>query len=418
MLRLEMLPATCGDCLWLEYGEPDESHVVIIDGGVRKTATLLRRRMEEARRARNVATLVVELLVVTHIDNDHIEGIIELLALEDSKLQIKDLWFNGVPQLSALPPLTPGTKIRRATKKKPKSADRKPADLMGSDDESVDESEETADETFEEVALSALPADLLGTAEGDELSRLLERRGISWNQNERWKGNAILVPENGSLPSVELPGKLKLTLLAPSLIRLHELCTKWDVAKTGREDEPSERPAKSGDILGRSDTWPPEWKNGEASDPSFTNGSSITLLAEYGEYALLLGADAFAADLVKSIERLKTERKSAGDPFKLSAFKLSHHGSDKNLTQKLLEIIDCDCFLVSTDGSTHRHPDHQALLRILKYSKRPPRILFNYDEMTTEKWRDRKADVLGQGFKDYTPIYRASSASSMVLNLP
>ena len=82
MLTLQMLPATCGDCLWLEYGTGAAKRVVIIDGGLTETATTLRQRIEKARRERGIATLEVELLVVTHIDNDHILGIIELLKAE------------------------------------------------------------------------------------------------------------------------------------------------------------------------------------------------------------------------------------------------------------------------------------------------------------------------------------------------
>ena len=43
MLTLQMLPAGCGDCLWLEYGTGAAKRVVIIDGGLTETATALRR---------------------------------------------------------------------------------------------------------------------------------------------------------------------------------------------------------------------------------------------------------------------------------------------------------------------------------------------------------------------------------------
>ena len=103
MLTLQMLPAGCGDCLWLEYGTGAAKRVVIIDGGLTETATALRRRIEKARQERGIEKLEVELLVVTHIDNDHILGIIELLKAETPGLHVKDIWFNGRPQLMSLP---------------------------------------------------------------------------------------------------------------------------------------------------------------------------------------------------------------------------------------------------------------------------------------------------------------------------
>src|SRR5262245_15660850 len=93
MLRLEMLPASCGDCLWFEYGVPPATRVVIIDGGVRATVAALRDRIAAACRERGVERLNVELVVVTHIDNDHILGIIELLQSPDPLLRVKDIWF-------------------------------------------------------------------------------------------------------------------------------------------------------------------------------------------------------------------------------------------------------------------------------------------------------------------------------------
>ena len=103
MFRLEMLPARCGDCLLLEYGPPGSSRVVVIDGGLGETATVLWKRLDLLRHQRGVETLEIELLVVTHIDNDHIVGIIELLKADHPALKIHDIWFNGRPPLRGLP---------------------------------------------------------------------------------------------------------------------------------------------------------------------------------------------------------------------------------------------------------------------------------------------------------------------------
>jgi glyoxylase-like metal-dependent hydrolase (beta-lactamase superfamily II) len=105
MLKLELLPATCGDCLWLEYGSPPR--VIVIDGGLRETAKVLGARINAARHERGTDVLELELLVVTHIDNDHILGIIELLKSQPP-MRVKDVWFNGRPQLMRLP--TPTTR--------------------------------------------------------------------------------------------------------------------------------------------------------------------------------------------------------------------------------------------------------------------------------------------------------------------
>lgn len=397
MLRIEMLPAAQGDCLWVEYGTAPNTRVVIIDGGVRATATTLRNRIARACKERDVETLDVELIVVTHIDNDHILGIIELLKDPSSRVRAKDIWFNGRPQLAGLPPLPPGWK--RKKKRSPQHDD-----LLGNDDDTG-------------ITPLTTPADLLGPAEGDELSKLLGAGTLPWNQC--WTGSAVMVSEQGTLPVVTLDGGLNLTLLGPNLARLHDLCAVWSDVLGGAEDEETEvHPEWSPvDLLGRGDKWPPVWNEGEKPDPSVTNGSSIMMLAEYDAHALLLTGDAHASDISDALDRLRNDRPTLTSPLQLAAFKLSHHGSDKNLTQVLLEKIDCDRYLVSTDGTSHRHPDQQALLRILRYSKRDPQIMFNAFSNTTQPWGDSKRDVVAAGFRNYEPCYPDDPAWGYVLEL-
>jgi len=403
MLTLQMLPAGCGDCLWLEYGTDAARRVVIIDGGLTETASALRRRIDAARKARGVATLEVELMVVTHIDNDHILGIIELLKADAPDLHVKDIWFNGRPQLMKLPAPSPAAR----TGDRARRSSAAPADLMGG---GADE-EPGADL---DRAVTPTPADLLGPQQGDQLSELLAKRKLPWNQNDCWKGAAVMIPDSGDLPTVTLEGDLKLTVLGPTRERLYKLCGAWTDVLGGR-DEPTGAQAVPDDMLGRRDRWPPAWKDGESRDPSVANGSSIMLLAEFGDQALLLVGDGHAPDLAAALDRVRAQRHQA-KPFQIAAFKLSHHGSENNLTRDVLERIDCRRFLISTDGSVHRHPDHQALLRILRYATKRPELLFNYRSDTTRPWDERKRDVTNK-FQDFDTRFPDDPGAGMVLKI-
>ena len=96
---------------------------------------------------------------------------------------------------------------------------------------------------------------------------------------------------------------MRLTLLGPTLARLYQLCSAWpDVL--GGIDEPPAPAAIPADLLGRRDNWPPVWKDGEQRDPSNANGSSIMLLAEFDDHALLLAGDGHAPDLAAALEVL------------------------------------------------------------------------------------------------------------------
>lgn len=327
MLRLEMLPAGCGDCLWLEYGEPGKTHIVLVDGGVKDTATLLATRIQEAMNVSRASSLHIDLLVVTHIDNDHIDGILKLLEEGRLPLTFGDIWFNGNRQLANLPP--------------PSEQENRP-DKLG--------------ETAEEF----LRPDLLGLKEGDRLSRLLadSKRKLPWNR--AFQGKAAATSSEGPLPSAKmLPGGLKITLLGPPLNRLRVLANKWEevLGEFERVDRFGPTPERQ-DVLGRRDIWPPTWQTQKTLDDSPANGSSITLLAEYGDKGLLLTGDAFAPDLEAALTKIQAERGKAGRPLPLGGLKLPHHGSFNNLTKEMLEKVNCRRYLISTDGSVHRHPDH------------------------------------------------------------
>jgi beta-lactamase superfamily II metal-dependent hydrolase len=98
MISIELLPAAHGDAIWIEYGPASRPHRILIDGGPAPTY--------EAGLRRRIATLpeqkrMLELMVVTHIDADHIDGALILLQeLAALKVRVDELWFNGWDQIS------------------------------------------------------------------------------------------------------------------------------------------------------------------------------------------------------------------------------------------------------------------------------------------------------------------------------
>ena len=90
-MRLTMLPAGEGDALWLQWGPEHDRRQLIIDMGVHATGRAWRTRIEGMPRSQRE----FELLVVTHVDTDHIYGV--LSALVDAEpidgFRFKDVWF-------------------------------------------------------------------------------------------------------------------------------------------------------------------------------------------------------------------------------------------------------------------------------------------------------------------------------------
>src|SRR5690606_28109305 len=87
----EMLPAARGDALWIEYGSPRAPHRILIDGGIASTHQRLRARIEALPRSGRK----FDLMVITHIDLDHIAGMIGLLRDPPEGFAVDDVWFNG-----------------------------------------------------------------------------------------------------------------------------------------------------------------------------------------------------------------------------------------------------------------------------------------------------------------------------------
>ena len=110
---------------------------------------------------------------MSHIDTDHIGGVLRLFDDRTFGVQIDDVWFNAWEQLP----------------------DRR--------------------------------TDRLGPVDGEILSTQLRERKLAWNQ--AFDAGAVCVPEDGPLPTRTLPGGLVLTLLSPGAPQLR--CSAERVAE-------------------------------------------------------------------------------------------------------------------------------------------------------------------------------------------
>jgi len=389
MFRIEMLPAAHGDCLWIEYGSGREIHRILIDGGPAHAYPALRERIlhlpADERR--------FDLLVITHIDADHIEGIIRLLLdAEALDCRFDRIWFNGRDQLNAVP------------------------DPAGE-------------------ALGGVQGEILGMLIAD----YEQRTGTQvWNLGFA-SALAAIDRNDPTLPAVELPGACRLTLLSPDFPRLLDLKDNWAKelkaarVASGNIAQLRERLAGSrslralGDVLGAdedSDGGIPDSAemDGELADvlgggsgepgadapfggdTSRANGSSIALLLEYPatdpEIRFLLAGDAWASVLETSLDRLLTP----GSRLVLDGFKVAHHGSVANISEALLARLKCTNYLISTNGAIFGHPHARCIELLLKSHTAPgkPRLHFNYLVASTEAW-STKADQTARGYRAFHP---------------
>jgi hypothetical protein len=323
-----MMPAREGDCLLVTYGNEQETRRILVDGGRSATWQDVRAHLQAVAQDPNV----LELLIITHVDRDHIEGILGLIEDQSVALRFKDIWFNGYHH------------------------------LLGECLESF------------------------GPVQGERLSSALMKPDRPWNR--AFESCAVCVKPDGSAVSVQLDGGMVLTILSPDRAKLRALEPEWrkEVTAAGMiPGQPAIQPARPAgyevmggriDVATLADTVFEE-------DPSKPNGSSIALLAEYDGRRALLTGDAHVGRLVEALRPLAG---AEGGRLRLDAMKLSHHGSKHNLSSELIGLLDCRRYLVSTNGSYFGHPDREAIARVIKYGGANVEIAFNYISEQTKAW--------------------------------
>lgn len=110
-----------------------------------------------------------------------------------------------------------------------------------------------------------------------------------------------------------------------------------------------------------------------------SNASSISFILKCDDFSILMLGDSFPTDIIQGLSDLGY---SADNPLKVDYVKLAHHGSAANISNNLLDIIECSNFIVSTNGMKYRHPDREALANVLCHINRnknnPVNFYFNY----------------------------------------
>jgi hypothetical protein len=300
-----------------------------------------------------------ELLVVTHIDVDHIAGIVRLLEDPLPGLSIGELWFNGRRHLTS---------------------DR-----------------------------------MLGVRDAVRMTEVLDLSERPWNL--AFDGGAVVLPEDHVLPTVEFSGGLRLTLLGPRRQRLTDLAEHWDeeLEEIGRKVKPaSQPPSDMQDVMLGSRLPDIGSLASSAFDPdtSKPNGSSISLLAEYDGKRVLLAGDAYASDVLAAVKTLALAEGERRLP--IDALKLSHHGGRKNTSADLLGALACKRFLFSSDGTIYRHPQPESVARVITSGRAcgVPELWFNYRSEVSGLWDD--GDLFDAPGRSYQPRYPEGTPGILV----
>jgi hypothetical protein len=385
LFTLEALEAKHGDCLILHYGSSQDPRFILIDGGpVGVYKARLRPRLNALKEAWHPdEALPLQMLMVSHIDDDHIHGVLDLTAYlvdrrEDGQpvpYNVLAVWHNSFD------------------------------DVLGNRD----------DELFANLAAAVKPVATGGAVPaGLPLSRPAALVVASIGQGRTLRDHAarlglevnpafaglVMAPKTGAM-RLEWGDGLGLTILGPSQERIEALHADWEreIQRRGWASDEEGKALAAAYI-----------------DKSVYNLSSIVVLAEVRGKRMLLTGDARGDDILAGLRAaglLKSGR------VHVDLLKLPHHGSDRNVETDFFRRVTADHYVVSGNGE-YGNPEVATLKMISEARGKADFTLYltNRDGENNlgKRLRDFFAGDKARGRK-YTVVFRKEKALSLKVDL-
>jgi len=360
-VTVQFFPALNGDSFLISYNKSN----MLVDGGYVNTyrnfilpeLEILKQKEED-----------LDLVVVTHIDEDHISGINKFLVENNSSKQfvVKNIWHNSYRHLQR----------NEAEENKYKSTVLKKVKEM------------KINPTLKEEP--AEPDKQISAKQGSTLAKLIRLGEYPWNS--QFKGEAVIFQKE----EIEV-GAFKLKMLSPNQSKLEKLQNYWlkelykmgyvnDATSTDFLDDAFEfmvAKEKATKIMVNKDI-----SSGKldleklvaeefSEDTAAANGSSISFVLQCDTVRMLFLGDSHPSVIIESLQQHYSEEEF---PIIFDMIKVAHHASALNSNNELLELIDSEKFLISTNGKSYDHPDVECIARIVtRPTKFTRNLYFNYN---------------------------------------
>ncbi len=313
MVTLKIVQAKYGDCLMLIFGSQDQPKYILIDGG---PDGIYRDHLKGELEKIKAGGGQLELVVLSHIDGDHIVGLLDLT--EEMKenaadgappiIEIKELWMNSFSQA-----ISKGNNLKNALQGMLSNVNNL-ASTLPSGNRAVQ-----------------------SILQGDTLRRNALLLNIPLND--------ITQQEVITYDSVREPvtiDNIKLTIIGPNEENLEKLRQEWQewIRKNESKVMTTDR-----ELL-------------HQMDRSVPNLSSIMFLLEAEGKTILFTGDG-RGDFIQEGLR-KAGLLDENDALHVDIFKVPHHGSIRNATEDFFVKVTADKYIISADGR-HDNPDFETL---------------------------------------------------------
>ena len=309
MSKIHFLPVYHGDSFVIECDQEGHHGVVVVDGGPSGGAEFLKSKLEQ------VGT--PDLLVLTHYDGDHIQGLIDYIEACRCRLVVpaKEVWANCAGDVKVkddnFSPIAPKSLRQGVEMARLLNAMARTGKMTWRDD--IVEGMEVQNYPFASIEVVS------PTSEMRELA-------IGLQEEQAEKMDAIDV-EKGMLAK---------------MTRKDDIDIPLDILAQGKPKAPN----KSKDV---------------------PNASSIAFILRCDGLSILMLGDSFPHNVEAC---LRSKGYSEDNPLEVDFVKVAHHGSKHNTSNELLDIIKCNHYLISTNGTIFQHPDRDSIAHILCHPKR------------------------------------------------
>ncbi len=330
IFSLEALQAAHGDALLLHCGSASKLDRYLIDGGwFGVYEDSLRPRLEQLRDG--AEQLPLRLLMVSHVDQDHIQGILDMTkelrarkkAGDPLPYKVRSIWHNAFD------------------------------DVIGNGAKTLETAGASRMEASTNAALEALGIPvgeeagfrLAGIGGGRTLRDDAKLLGFQINP----RGTKKLIRASRFQRSPFTTG-VDIKVVGPRTAQLEEFRKKWDAYLKKKKIRPREAGVELAAYL----------------DKSAANLASIVALVRCREKEILFTGDArgdYILQGMKSGRLLDSKGRR-----RLDVLKVPHHGSNRNVTVDFFKALPADHYVISGDGE-HANPDVDTFEMIFEARK-------------------------------------------------
>ena len=354
VLSLEALPARKGDCLILYFGDRDAPRIAVIDGGPSRVyRKFLKPRLKDIRVDRGIADdqpLPIDLMVVSHLDDDHIKGILKLVEAEAEIVaggvkprfvDVHRLWHNSFDDVLG------------------NAASEMPQVLVAMKQWAAGEDRDDLGEILEDSPED--DAVLASIGQGRNLRNMIRPLvGEGMQVNSPFRPEDLIQMTGTDTDVVSMFGdELKITIIGPMRAEVDRLQREYD---RYLEKKNLGVPAAEAFLASFS------------KDTSVTNLSSIVMLCAAGGKSVFLTGDARGDKILNGLEErgLLTD----GVSMHVDVLKVQHHGSPRSSEREFFERVMADHYVFSGNGD-HGNP-HPATLDMIAAARNGAPMTFHF----------------------------------------